>query len=72
MKINTFHISNFGSFSGGLEADTQGFVEYHVSERYEKANMEKLQEWAGSRTKAVRNAATAEIGNRQLNTWRNK
>lgn len=71
MNTKCYHISNFGSFAPEVEADANGYVTYHESERYAKASNAQLREWLGSRIKAVRNAAATEIAQRKLNQWRN-
>jgi hypothetical protein len=71
MKTKQFHISNLGSFSGGLVADTQGFVTIHDSQRYDSASDDQLTEWSeNGRSLAIRNAAQAELNERQLQQWR--
>lgn len=73
MKTKTFHVSNFGSFAGGLVADQEGYVTYHASDRYGKASDAQIAELAATgRTLAIRNAAQAEINERELNKWRSK
>jgi hypothetical protein len=73
MQTKSFHITNLGSFSGGLVADTEGYVTIHDSERYGKADMAQLQEWAeNGKTQAVRNAAQTEINERALAKWRDR
>lgn len=72
MKTATYHVSNFGSFLGRVEADTEGYVSYHDSKRYKNASDEQLEDWQeNGRTLAVRNAAATEIAERRLNEWRN-
>lgn len=71
MKTKSYHVSNFGSFGGGVVADTEGYVTIHDSQRYVKASDGQLAEWAESgRTLAVRNAAQTEVNERRLNEWR--
>lgn len=70
MATATFHISNFGSFATGFSTHDGGFVRYHVSDRYEGATDDQLEIWTRSRSKAVRNAAWAEINQRRLDNWR--
>lgn len=73
MKTKSYHVSNFGSFGGGVVADTEGYVTIHDSPRYAKASDDQLAEWAESgRTLAIRNAAQTEINERRLNEWRDK
>ena len=70
MYTASFHISNFGMFSRGFSTDDGGFVRYHVSDRYDQATADQLKIWTRSRSKAVRNAAWAEINQRRINKWR--
>lgn len=71
MKTKKFHISNMGKFSGGLVADTQGYVTAHDSDRYATATADQLAEWAeNGRTLAIRNAARCELNERSLAQWR--
>jgi len=69
MKTNSYHISNLGSYAYSHIADSNGYVTYHDSPRYGKATDEQLDEWAESRSKAVRNAAITEQAERQLSKW---
>jgi hypothetical protein len=71
MKTKSYHVSNFGSFGGGVRADAEGYVTYHDSPRYKTASGVQLAEWAESgRTLAIRNAAQTEINERRLREWR--
>lgn len=73
MKTDNFHISNYGSFSGGFEADNEGYVTYHVSGKYAKMSDADLAELRdSSRIRSVRNACSCEINGRKLDEWRNK
>lgn len=69
MKTKSYHISNLGSFAPSSANVENGYVTYHDSPRYGKASDEQLEEWAGSRTKAVRNAAVTEQAERALAKW---
>jgi hypothetical protein len=69
MKTRSYHISNLGSYAPSHIADNNGYVTYHDSDRYGKATDEQLEEWAESRTTAVRNAAITEQAERKLAEW---
>lgn len=69
MKTKSYHISNLGSFAPSAATTEDGYVTYHDSPRYGEATDEKLNEWAKSRTKTVRNAAVTEIAERALSVW---
>lgn len=72
MTIAKCHISNFGSFGGGLPADFCGYVTYHKSARYSNASEDQLGEWSSSRYQAVRNAVEIERAERALARWQDK
>lgn len=70
MKTKTYHVSNLGSFGGGVSPGTNGYVTYHDSPRYAAATDEQLEEWSDSQSRAVRNAAKTEMAERGINAWR--
>jgi hypothetical protein len=72
MKKTSIHSTQFGKFAAGLVADSQGFVEIHDSSRYAAATDETLHDWCESRSTAVRNAARAELAQRQIQQWRER
>lgn len=71
MKTKTYHVSNLGSFGGGVSPDTNGYVTYHDSPRYARGTAEQLAEWAESPVRAIRNAAKTEMAERGIQDWRN-
>lgn len=72
MKTRTYHITTLGSFAPRGCAGQDGYVIYHDSTRYAKANESQLERWRSCSIKAVRNAALTEIACRNLQVWRNK
>jgi hypothetical protein len=68
MKTKSYHKSNLGSYAPHISTN-DGYITYHDSPRYAKASQEQLEEWAGSRIEAVRNAALTEQGKRALGEW---
>lgn len=69
MKTKSYHKSNLGSFAPSISTN-DGYITYHDSPRYAKASEEQLEEWAGARIAAVRNAALTEQAERALGEWR--
>lgn len=75
MNTKSYHLSNFGSFSGSLahHADAMGYVTYHVSDRYELMSDAALRDLATSgRYSAVRAAADTELADRAVAAWRKR
>jgi hypothetical protein len=74
MKTKTFHASNFGSYSGGLATDSEGYVTYHDDPAYAAMTDGELQTICDDSSKptAVRNAAQAEVNERELAAWRDQ
>ena len=72
MKTETYHISNLGSFGGGIPTDSQGYVTRHVSPRYAQATNEELDAWTRSKLAPVRAAALTEQADRAIRAWRDK
>jgi hypothetical protein len=72
MATKEFHVSNLGSFGGGLVTDSAGYVTIHDSKRYAAATTEQLRDWAeNGRTQAIRNAAQCELNERAIRNWQN-
>ena len=73
MKTTKFHITNLGKFHAGVVADDNGYVHCHASPRYNVATDDQLADWReNSRALAVRNAAGAEMCNRQIAEYQAK
>ncbi len=71
MRTDKTHITTFGTFRPYTKTDTEGYIEYHDSQRYSTATDEQLETWRGSRFRLIRNAAAIEQANRQIADWRN-
>jgi len=73
MKTTKFHVSNLGKFRAGVVADDCGYVRCHDSPRYDTATDDQLADWReNGRSLAVRNAAGAEMCNRQIAEYQAK